>query len=171
MGDVVAPEGCRAVPLTQGKHTIIDEEDWDRVGPFKWWVQRSLNTWYARRHERDQDGKKRLVALHRFLLCAPPGTFVDHINGDGLDNRKANLRFATHSQNHQNRRRRGKGRSRYKCVSFQGSTWRAYIFVNKRLLNLGRFHAEEEAARAYDAAAREHFGEFACTNADLYGDY
>jgi hypothetical protein len=171
MPEIILPEDVRTIPLTQGKVTIIDGEDWGRVSPFKWWAQRDLNTWYARRQERTDVGKNRLVSLHRFLIDAPAGTYVDHINGDGLDNRKSNLRIATHSQNHQNRRRPGKGRSRFKCVNRNGKWWRSYICVTGKMIWLGRFATEEEAARAYDAAAIQHFGQFACTNADLYGDY
>jgi hypothetical protein len=171
MSTLTVLQGCRTLQLTKGFNTLIDEEDFERVGRLKWIVQPSLHVFYARRTERVGVNRRRLAILHRVLLDAPKGMDVDHRNGDGLDNRKANLRLATHSQNHQNRRMRPKGRSRFKCVSLQGNTWRAYISVAGRLKDLGRFTSEEDAARAYDVAAREHFGEFACTNADIYGDY
>jgi hypothetical protein len=98
---------------------------------------------------------------------------IDHINGNGLDNRKANLRFITSQQNNMRRRRRFNSKSQYKGVSIVksggGQIHKAYIRDpnDRRLLNLGSFKTEEEAARQYDRAARALFGEFARTNFEV----
>jgi hypothetical protein len=89
--------------------------------------------------------------------------FVDHVNGNGLDNRRANIRPATRSQNGANRRKTI-GESKFKGVCRHCGGWRATIGLNNRKLSLGTFRTEEEAARAYDAAAKEHFGEYARLN-------
>src|SRR5262249_32638796 len=112
------------------------------------------------------------IQMHRMILDAPPGTLVDHWNGDGLDNRRCNLRFATYPQqqrNHPRHHRPGqRPPSRFKAVRrpahSKENPWRARIRVNGQQSHLGVFATEEEAARAYDRAARHHFGEFARLN-------
>ncbi len=103
-------------------------------------------------------------------MDAGPRIEIDHRNGDTLDNRRKNLRVVTKNQNQQNRHH-VEGRSRFKGVGWCQYSWRAYIKVNQKFIHIGMFPTEEDAARAYDVVAREHFGEFACTNADLYGAY
>ena len=93
------------------------------------------------------------------------GSEVDHINRDKLDNRRSNLRLVTHTQNCVNASLRVTNTSGFKGVNFyRGKYWRAYIRVNYRHISLGFFPTAEAAARAYDEAAREHFGEFAFLN-------
>jgi hypothetical protein len=96
---------------------------------------------------------------------------ADHIDGNGLNNTRANLRLCSHSENIRNQRLRVSDvkRSRFKGVTFYPDTgrWKAVIHHNKVRYSLGIFEIEEEAARAYDAAARERFGEFARTNEDM----
>jgi hypothetical protein len=175
MESLIVLNGCRTIQLSQGYRTLIDAGDCDRINSFKWWAQtckRCPHLVYARRHENAGNNKRRLVSLHRLLADAPPKTYVDHRNGDGLDNRRSNLRVCTHSENHRNRHR-SKGRSKFKGVHHRrdNGMWRAYICAEGKAVWLGQFPTEAEAARAYDAAAREHYGEFAKTNADLFGDY
>lgn len=105
--------------------------------------------------------------MHRLILGAPAGVDVDHINHDGLDNRRCNLRLCTKSENGANRRVQATPKSsRYKGVCWVVSKrrWIARIKVGGRLIYLGRFRSEEDAARAYDAAARDRFGAFALPN-------
>ena len=101
--------------------------------------------------------------MHRFLLDAPVGLVVDHINHDGLDNRRSNLRLATYAQNAANRRR-GKTNSGYKGVTWTGTAWSAAAFVRGKRRHLGTFGTPADAARAYDRAIQNEYGEFACTN-------
>lgn len=150
--------------LSQGLVALVDEEDaW--ATEFKWSADRDSRTVYAVRSVWD-GARSRRVALHREILKAPPGAMVDHVNGNGLDCRRANLRLASRDQNNKNVRKRHSNTSGYKGVSWhaQDRLWRARIAVNKRNVSLGTYRTVEEAARAYDAAARRYHGEFARTN-------
>jgi hypothetical protein len=108
--------------------------------------------------------------MHRQLLgLTDPSEQVDHRNHDGLDNRRENLRPCTNQQNQHNQRKRAGCTSRYKGVhwDFRNGSWRAAIKAEGRTIHLGRFQDEDDAARAYDDAARRLFGEFALTNSDM----
>jgi hypothetical protein len=107
------------------------------------------------------------VFMHRVILGAKASQEVDHINGDALDNRRANLRLCTRAQNAANRRLHANNKSGYRGVGYSGRQahpWAARIRVNYKLLPLGNFATPEEAAVAYDRAALDHFGQFARTN-------
>ena len=112
-------------------------------------------------------GKTKAVHLHREIIGAPTGMFVDHINHNGLDNRKANLRLATRLQNARNRPKTNKATSsQYKGVSYRRANgkWSATIFTDGRNVHLGYFETEIEAAKTYDKAAIERYGRFAALN-------
>jgi hypothetical protein len=159
-GDSAVFEGWVPVPLGRsGRYTIVDLSDWGRVLQFRWHVSAQG---YAVRRGKGERG----VSLHRFLLDAPPGVEVDHRNGDSLDNRRTNLRLCSHAQNMANQRHRSGGTSRFRGVTRgrRHGRWFARIKVNYRGIHLGTFDDEREAAKAYDAAARLHFGEFARLN-------
>ena len=123
--------------------------------------------WYAIRgrlpEEQDRSGKVAPVLMHRYLLQANPGERVDHQDGNGLNNRRENIRKATSSQNGMNARAQVGGSSKFKGV-WRPTRWRAEIRVNYKTIHLGSFATEEEAAHAYDEAARRLFGEFARVN-------
>ncbi len=161
----------RLIPLSKFRFAIVDAEDYERLSRQSWRSRRFDNCWYAVRWVRLSEKSKKTIAwMHRAILEAPEGMLVDHRNHNGLDNRKENLRLATYSQNMQNRRKiRRVCSSRFKGVMFRKGgrrrrRWRASIKVRGRLIELGMFMTEQEAARAYDAAAREYYGEFACLN-------
>ena len=160
--------GFRRIVLSRGKYAIVDVKDYGWLSEYKWFVQEGQRTFYAYRRERVRKGGKQLgIAMHREILKAGKGELVDHINHDGLDNRRANLRKATRAQNAQNRRKpRVKSKSRYKGLAWQKRTgkWSVRIHVNGEHKCIGTFTNESEAARAYDAAAREYHGEFAVLN-------
>jgi hypothetical protein len=150
------------IPLNKGKVALVTASDYELLSTFRWRALRVRHTWYA---VTVTDGKREMY-MHDFILQADSGQQVDHINGDGLDNRRCNLRPTTHALNQANKRQVWSA-SKYKGVTRRGNRWRAYITVAGRFLSLGTFATPEDAARAYDAAARQHFGEFACTNTDL----
>lgn len=151
------------VPLTRGLVAVVDAVDADRVLAHKWSAKPGRRTWYAKARLRGTPRGGPQVLLHRFLLGAPTGTQVDHRNGNGLDCRRENLRLATHAQNLQNRR---VPPGRFKGVSWQKNMgkWVARIDSEGSKRILGYFDDPELAARAYDAAAVELYGEFAKLN-------
>lgn len=152
-------EPARQVPLTRGLFALVDHQDLDRVAGVKWVakpIQRERGGWYA---HRTVGG--RTVYLHRYLLHAPAHLQVDHINGDGLDNRRANLRLCTASQNNLNRT--NSNRTGYRGVEKRGERYRAALFQGGRQ-TVGLFDTAEEAAFAYDYAASAAYGEFAVLN-------
>lgn len=133
----------------------------------RWYAVLDGNVWYAMASLWKPEMKKQInTFLHRLVMVAQAGQIVDHRNGDGLDNRRLNLRIASVRNNSRNQRPLSNARSNYKGVDRAGRKWRARISLegDKNRLFLGHFDTEEEAARAYDSAAKEHFGEFAYLN-------
>lgn len=169
------------IPLTQGYVAIVDEEDYARLSPFSWHIRKDKRTVYATRSETYPPTDKsprawKTFNMHREIVNCPDGFQVDHINGDGLDNRRANLRIATHAENKRNQRKclqfRGKPTSSpYKGVHWRpcAGKWQARICFDRVRINLGHFSSEVAAARAYDAKAIEIHGAFARLNFPIEG--
>lgn len=162
--------GARWLPLTRGKWALVDEGDFAGVVGFAW---QFAPPGYAQRSRRAEEAASPpKIRLHRHLLgltrLADRTTFIDHINGDGFDNRRSNLRLATTAQNAQNLRTPRDNKSGYKGVYFDKhrGRWKASIKppAPLRRKTLGYFDSAEDAARAYNKAAQEHFGEFAMLN-------
>lgn len=163
----------KTVPLhgkiAAGRVALIDDGDYDLVMQHRWYVDETAKVgkrhWgpYAVTRIRLDGGRRIRLPMH-CLIMGTKG--VDHRDHDGLNNQRSNLRPATQVQNGQNQRPQVGKSSRYKGVSWYkaSNAWRARLRVNKTLMYLGSFASELEAAYAYDAAAREAFGEFACTN-------
>jgi len=158
----------KEIELTQGKVALVDDDDYEYLGQWNWHAVRTKNTFYARRNYYVSRNPlvQRPKLIHREIfeyrgidLC---GLHVDHINGDGLDNRWTNLRPANDRENARNRRPQ-EGCSSKGVTWFEGRCWRAQIHVDKQI-HLGYYSTLEEAQAAYDAAAAEYFGEFARTN-------
>lgn len=157
------PAGARAIPLANSDAVaIVDEADYAALSTSRWLLH---SAGYACRTEK-RDGKRVTVLMHRVILGAPNGVNVDHRDGRPLNNRRANLRPCTQSQNCANAKKRESASSRYKGVarSYRPVGWRAQATLHRRNTSIGYFATEEEAARAYDAFMRKHFGEFARTN-------
>jgi len=165
----------REIPLTQGKVMQCDDEDFDWFNQFKWHAVKDVNVWYARRKFYMKSGKKKSVRAHQFLMLGAKK--IDHKDGNGLNNQKENLREATDTQNKQNQGKHSKTAS----SSYKGVCWREYVLirkgvvypyahwlasitVNKVRLFLGHYESEDDAAIAYDYAAKIYFGEFARLN-------
>ena len=152
------------IELTRGHVAIIDARDAELVGKWNWASLVAKRTVYARRNRLVGDGPgSACILLHRVIMAAPDGLEVDHRNGNGLDNRRDNLRVATHADNMKNTRMRGNNTSGFKGVYWDNFTgrWMAAIGHQGKFKNLGRFDTAEEAHAAYSAAATELFGEFA----------
>ncbi len=164
----------KKIPLTQGKFAIIDDEDYDFLSQFKWCAHKGKNTFYSVRHITGQSQNKiknikykpKKILMHRLIMkVLSSNDQIDHINGNGLDNRKTNLRICNNQQNTFNSKSR-KGSSIYKGVSYRTDCkkYRARISFNGQARHLGYFNNEIEAAKAYDEKAKELFGEFASLN-------
>jgi DNA polymerase-1 len=159
---------CR-IPLTQGQYAIVDPDDYRRLSKYKWYAAgRREGSYYAVRTAKTANGNKHRLLMHRQILKVPDDMFVDHIDRNSLDNRKANLRAATAAQNIWNRAKNTNRTytSKYKGVSWNQCVkpWRAHIHFNHELISLGSFDNEIEAAKAYDQAAKRYHGEFAVLN-------
>lgn len=151
------------IELTKGLVALVDDEDAAYLlAAGNWYANRTRKRWYAARSVRASAGWT-VERMHSFLTGWP---FVDHVNGDGLDNRRANLRRATPSQNCANKGTPANNTSGFKGVSWHKATgrWRAYVGGSRDRQELGFFDDIEEAARAYDAAAIARYGEFARPN-------
>jgi hypothetical protein len=157
----------KSIPLSQGQVASVDDEDYERVLACNWHAVKSVRgrTFYAGTNTSRKSGKKRIIFLHHFILGVF-GIEVDHINGDGLDNRKSNLRLATHLENGSNLPKQKNRSSRFKGVSWSKLTerWEAYICPRGRKIHLGLFEDESRAAKSYDASAERHYGKFARLN-------
>jgi hypothetical protein len=154
----------KRIPLTQGEYAMVDDENFDRLLGYRWRVNRKCRCAYAVAG----DGS---IKMHRLILGKDcDGLVVDHINHNGLDNRRENLRACTIAQNIQNRR---VDVSSKLSSAFRGvyrptgrRTWIARIQANGERIRVGTFPTERDAANAYNEAARKHYGPFAETKAE-----
>lgn len=157
----------RLLPLTKGHNAIVSDQDYELVSLFKWQAQVTNNGVYVRRKMLRAEGRPsgvfKSVFLHRFIMNAPDGMEVDHINGNPLDNRRENLRLCIHAQNQGNRVIGKNNKSGYKGVSYclKNGMWYASIKLKGISKNLGYYKTAAEASEAYNAAAKQSFGEFA----------
>ncbi|MCJ7676076.1 MAG: HNH endonuclease, partial [Sedimentisphaerales bacterium] len=158
----------RRIRLAGPKYAKVDPADYKRLRGYEWLVKKRRKNFYALRHSvSGKTGKESLIYMHQEIIEVPEGMVIDHINRDGVDNRRANLRAATHSQNMCNRRKRlGTTHSKYRgiCWRKKDRKWQAKIGFEKKRIHLGTFSNEIDAAKAYDRAARKYHGEFASPN-------
>lgn len=148
----------KEIILKQGQSTLVDDEDYEFLSQWEW----SLSTWgYASRHKAG-----RVIFMHRVIMNTPKDMFTDHINRNKLDNQRKNLRICTKSQNNSNSKMRSTNKSGYKGVSWDKKSrrWRAQIRREGKTTTIGWFDYPADAARVYDSAALEIYGEFAHLN-------
>jgi hypothetical protein len=153
----------RKIKLTQNQYAIVDQEDYEKLNKYKWYAKRCINRFYA--HKRNEAGVN--VSMHREIMKPIKGYCVDHKDGDGLNNKRDNLRIVTIAENNYNKSKsRRTLSSQYKGVSIDKRTnkWRVIIYYKYRKIHLGMFDDEIEAAKAYDEAAKELYGKYAKLN-------
>ena len=170
--DSIVPEGAKAIPLTQGRFTIVDEADYEWLSQWKWYFSAcgKNNGGYAVRKEYlgRYNGRDlcKTILMHRLIIGAPDDVETDHWDRNKLNNRRYNLRLATHAQNSSNKSKTlSKTSSKYKGVTWYKPTqkWCAKIYHGKTI-NLGYFLSEDEAALAYDEVAKEKQKMFSVPN-------
>lgn len=152
----------KEIKLTKGMVALVDDEDFERVSEFKWFPKTSKRSYYAMANYRLGKNKRTTLHLHRFIMNNPKGLQVDHINHDGLDNRKENLRACSKKDNIRNQVIRSNNKSGFKGVFFhsQNKNWIAKI----RNKHIGVFQDKVSAAHAYNIEASKLFGNFAYLN-------
>lgn len=157
----------RRIWLGDGQFTILDQKDYYPLSKFKWYITGFDGKFYAVRNFTIDNIRTKMVSMHRELINAPKGLFVDHKNGNSLDNRKSNLRLATRGQNLCNsKRNKDNCTSKYRGVSWnkRRNKWRIGLQSEGKCVVSRLFANELDAARAYDRAAIKHHGEFAHLN-------
>jgi hypothetical protein len=178
----------KTIILTNNKVALIDDDDYERLSKYKWGARQrirrgKISGWDARRHEwvaglNPKTGKKHTyvrngkryfingyyknIYMHRFLLNAPSNMEVDHIDGNGLNNQKSNLRLCTPSQNRMNTRTRTSSNTGITGVTWDNQTqkWRATITMKGKMINLGRYKEMKDAIEVRKKAEKEYFKEF-----------
>lgn len=154
------------ISLTKGRISIVDLDEYDWIKEFRWKCRIVGNRAYAYRRFK-KNGKQYTEQMHRLILNAPRGVEVDHINGNGLDNRRSNLRLATTAQNQHNQTfLRSDNTNGFKGVFHdkRHNVYGAQIQVGKKHITKTGYDTPEDAANAYDDLASLYFGEFAYTN-------
>jgi len=159
----------KRISLTQNQHTLVDDEDFDKLVQMGSWYARyelCTKSYYAQRHTPMKNGKRTTISMHRVIMNTPSDMQTDHINHNTLDNRKQNLRVCTRAENQHNTKLRKNTSSKYKGVSWDKihRKWKAQIQINEKRISIGYFKSEMQTAKAYNKRAKELFGEFALLN-------
>jgi len=164
----------KEIKLTQGKIALVDDDVFNYLNQFKWQALniKRYNNYYAVRSTNSLSKGKHSFFMHREIMKTPKGMETDHIDHNGLNNQKHNLRICTTNENQRNQKVRGSSTSQYKGVRLMRVKhpygyyfyWGARIVMNKKIENIGNFKTETDAALAYNKRASKLFGEFANLN-------
>ena len=153
----------REIQLTQGKVALVDDDDFERLSKYKWRTWKHRNTFYAKSQK-----NHKTILMHREILNTPICFVSDHIDGNGLNNQKSNLRICTNAENVRHAKRYNTNTTGYKGVRvdkrYKELKFRSVIISDNKTYSLGRFLSSIDAAKAYDKKARELHKEFAITN-------
>lgn len=154
-----------SIALSQSACAIVDSDMREELGKYKWYLAKDKCTSYAIRSVTVR-GKRTVISMHRQIMGNPRGKEVDHINGNGLDNRESNLRVCSRSQNARNRSHNRNSFSQLRGVGWHKKSmkWQAYIKVDGKSIHLGLFETKNEAAKAFNVACKKHFKEFSRLN-------
>lgn len=154
----------KTIKLTQNKYALVDDEDFEYLSQFKWYYH---NRNYAARQQWNKNKKVyENILMHRLILRPKKDELIDHMNFNGLDNRKVNLRICTKQNNNSYRTKHTNNKSGYKGVTWHkvAKKWRATITTKEKHMHLGYFIDPIQAALAYNQQAKLEFGEFAFIN-------
>ena len=154
----------KQISLTHDKVALVDDEDYIIACQYQWYPVKGKHTWYATTQCKI-NGKYKTLYLHRLIMQASSEMEVDHRDGDGLNCLRNNMRLCRPLDNNRNRRIQKGNKSGYKGVRWHPrQKWEAAISVKNKLIYLGLFEQKEDAAIAYNEAAKIHYGEFARLN-------
>lgn len=153
----------KVLKSTNNFDILVDDEDYEFLSRFKWNV---VTTKDGNTYARTKPDRKTNITIHQLLMKSGGNVYVDHIDHNGLNNQKINLRLCNNKQNQANSKKNKRLLSQYKGVSYSKSKkkWRAYISPDRKFIHLGYFDLEIDAMNAYNEAAIKHFGEFAFLN-------
>jgi ribosomal protein L16/L10AE len=156
----------REIELTRGEVAIVNDGDYEHLAQWSWFCTPPNGTREHKYAARMSKGQGELILMHRQIMQPDDGKVVDHISGDGLDNRRENLRICSHKENIRAQQPQRRGTSKYRGVCWKTARekWEAQIKVDGDNKYLGRYKDEEQAAKAYNKAAKKHFGEYAYLN-------
>lgn len=160
----------KKIKLTQGKYALVDNEDYEYLSKFNWYAKFNGYTWYAATNiPKTFESKRKNIKMHRMIMGDPKGMEIDHVNHDGLDNQKKNLKICTHAENMQNQKILRKSntiglRGVYFDKRNQTKKWFAKIQRGGTQISLGTFYTKEEASEAYNKKSLELFGSSAIIN-------
>ncbi len=163
----------RRIDISTPKHpdafTLVDDGDFELLSQWKWHIVEDKWNVYACRTARPSH---KHILMHRQIMCCPKGKLIDHVDHDGLNNQRSNLRICTSSQNQMNSKKQADRTSKFKGVTLRNkpTPWLAGCKKDGKRHNLGHFKTEIEAAKAYDKKAKELFGEFARLNFPSEGE-
>ena len=146
----------KEIPLTQGKVAFVDDADYEHLSRYKWYANKDYNTFYALRKKKNPDSGNTLVSMHAEIIGKRDGMVIDHVDGNGLNNQRDNLRHVTNRQNAQNRK--AFQTSKYPGVHWDKwhKKWRARIMLpGGKKKNIGCFVNEKDAYLAYKAAVED----------------
>lgn len=164
----------KKIKLTQGKYALVDDCDFDELNKFKWYALKNKKRYYAQRGFWDKEKKKVIIIqMHREIMNTPIGKVTDHINQNGLDNRRKNLRICTKSQNQWNREIQSNNKSGYIGVSWYSryGKWKAHMTNNGKKIHIGYFDDKNEAAKAYNNAIKKVRDKYIITNKIAIADH
>lgn len=156
----------KQIPLTKGLVALVNDEDYEYLMQWRWKTMKHGRTFYAVRSTY-KDKKQELISMHRLILdLSKSNEYADHIDRNGLNNQRYNLRISSPTQNSANRSSHKNGTSKYLGVSYRkdNNKWRASICKNGKIINLGQYTTEESAALSYNNNAIELHGNFANLN-------